>query len=176
MSQTTCETVITDVGLTVASVVACIFGTVSLFFGWRCLSWASIIFVDSYLIAVILTAAIRADKKNKTYQSEWKANWLFPSRRVGVITIPLLAFALIIAFAGLYWSTHGERDFKGDFSTYIDSLYFSLVTLTTVGYGDIAPLSEFARKIVMLEISSGFLVLIGAFPLLISRISDYSDD
>jgi voltage-gated potassium channel len=67
----------------------------------------------------------------------------------------------------------GKVILRADFSSYIDSLYFSLVTLTTVGYGDIVPLTEFARKIVMLEIVSGFLVLIGAFPLLISRISNF---
>jgi hypothetical protein len=33
----------------------------------------------------------------------------------------------------------------------IDMLYFSLVTLATVGYGDILPQSEFARMLAMLE-------------------------
>ncbi len=78
-----------------------------------------------------------------------------------------------MSFAGLYWSINGGGNFKPDFATETDSLYFSLVTLTTVGYGDIVPLCEEARKLVMFEISSGFLVLIGAFPLLISRVSDF---
>jgi len=54
-----------------------------------------------------------------------------------------------------------------------DFIYFSLVTLTTLGYGDITPISNEARQLVVHEISSGFLLLIGAFPLLISRISNF---
>lgn len=162
-----------DFFLVVASLVAVGSAFLSLYKGWPVLSYGSILATDVYLIAVILTAAVRADKKNNTYQFEWVACWLFPSRRVGVLTIPLLALVLIVSFAGLYYSINGGGNFKPDFATDTDALYFSFVTLTTVGIGDIAPLSEEARKLVMFEISSGFLILIGAFPLLISRVSNF---
>ena len=43
-------------------------------------------------------------------------------------------------------------------------MYFSFVTLTTLGYGDIAPVSQFARLLAMLEAVLGqlFMVLLVA--------------
>jgi len=173
MSESSRKNIALDCSFAVVSLAALTCGWLSLYCDWYYLSWAPIVVTDLYMFAVIFTAAVRADKKKETYQCGWVADWLFPSRRAGVITIPLMVFALVLSFAGLYWGLPGEGNFTYDFSSRMDSLYFSLVTLTTVGYGDFAPLSESARELVIYEISSGFLVLIGAFPLLISRVSEF---
>ena len=162
-----------DIGLMVASLLVAIGGWCSVYHNSQCAAWLSIGATDLYLFAVILIAAVRADKEKNTYKSGWELPWLFPSRRAGVITIPLMAFALVLSFAGLFWALSGNCNFTIAFSNQKDAVYFSLVTLTTVGYGDIAPVSEQARDLVILEIGSGFLVLIGAFPLLISRVSQF---
>ena len=51
-------------------------------------------------------------------------------------------------------------------STYIYNLYhfiyFSVITFSTVGYGDIAPVSEAARFVVMLEIFLSFFIVVFA--------------
>lgn len=47
-----------------------------------------------------------------------------------------------------------------------DFLYFSLVTLTTLGYGDITPTSQFAKGITVLEAISGVFYM----GLIISRL------
>lgn len=47
----------------------------------------------------------------------------------------------------------------------IDCLYFSTITIATVGYGDIRPVYPVAKAAVMLEVVAGFLwivVCIGA--------------
>ena len=44
-----------------------------------------------------------------------------------------------------------------------ESLYFSLVTLSTLGYGDILPLSSVTRVLVSLEIVTGVLLLLFGF-------------
>lgn len=41
--------------------------------------------------------------------------------------------------------------------------YFSVITFSTVGYGDIAPISEAARFVVMLEIFLSFFLVVFAF-------------
>jgi voltage-gated potassium channel Kch len=46
------------------------------------------------------------------------------------------------------------------------SFYFSLITLTTVGFGDIAPLAEMARMLASLEALTGTLFI----AILISRL------
>lgn len=39
-------------------------------------------------------------------------------------------------------------------------IYFSVITFSTVGYGDIAPVSEVARFVVMLEIFLSFFIIV----------------
>jgi voltage-gated potassium channel len=57
--------------------------------------------------------------------------------------------------------------------TFPESLYFSLVTLSTVGYGDIQPHTGFARLITATEILLGVLLLLFGFSAIISHRSDW---
>lgn len=47
--------------------------------------------------------------------------------------------------------------------SFVEALYFSIVTLSTVGYGDVVPLSYLARIVVALQIVSGILLLLFGF-------------
>lgn len=47
--------------------------------------------------------------------------------------------------------------------SFVESLYFSIVTLSTVGYGDIVPISYTARIVVSLQIVAGVLLLLFGF-------------
>ncbi len=54
---------------------------------------------------------------------------------------------LLLTVAAIFWAFEQENindEAGGEFS-YIDSLYFTIVTVTTVGYGDIVPITESAR-------------------------------
>ena len=89
--------------------------------------------------------------------------------------VPAFAFLtfyslLVIVFAALYrvidrftpaaqFSVHGVAQ---DLS-FGDALYFSLVTLATVGYGDITPLSPAVRVVVALQVVLGLLLLLFGF-------------
>lgn len=54
---------------------------------------------------------------------------------------------LATAFCLLWFDRHGLRDnIDGDLS-FADILYFTMITVTTVGYGDIVPVTERARLI-----------------------------
>ena len=60
--------------------------------------------------------------------------------RVGVLLVIVLMTVLLMYFEG------GLIDSKtGTEPTFLDTLYFTMVTITTVGYGDIVPVSTFAR-------------------------------
>jgi len=67
----------------------------------------------------------------------------------------LLTLVLIILGTGtlFYHFVEGWR--------WLDSLYFSVVTLTTIGYGDLAPQTGFGKLFTIIYIFSGLGVLVG---------------
>ena len=54
-------------------------------------------------------------------------------------------------------------------------LYFSLVTLTTLGYGDILPVSVAAQMLVVLEVSIGYVMLGGFISILSNKLARRAD-
>ncbi len=90
---------------------------------------------------------------------------------VGYLTI----IVLFATFFGATWKLEGGVSFSGLPSTPPLStfLYFSLVTASTVGYGDIAPRSEIARMLAGLELLSSIawtLVVFAAVAIRFSRV------
>jgi len=54
-------------------------------------------------------------------------------------------------------SFRGLSEVDGPFPIPSELLYYSFITLTTVGYGDITPVNSYARSLAMLEAISGVL-------------------
>lgn len=77
----------------------------------------------------------------------------------------LLALALLLLSTFIVW-IDGESyvdNTAGDGISFIDALYYSTVTLTTTGYGDITPMAPHARLInalIITPVRVGFLVLL----------------
>jgi voltage-gated potassium channel len=68
-----------------------------------------------------------------------------PFRIIAFRLLIVIIIILIIALIFWYFEKDHIKDDAGDDFTYIDSLYFTVVTITTLGYGDIVPVSEEAR-------------------------------
>ncbi len=67
-------------------------------------------------------------------------------------------FAIIFIYSsGIYQAEHGVNGEK--FETFLDAVYFSVVTMTTVGFGDITPVSEAGRGLTILMILSGIALI-----------------
>ena len=87
----------------------------------------------------------------------------------------LLAVLLFtIAFALLWWDRDGLRDQLDEEVSFTDVIYFTMITVSTVGYGDIVPVSTNARLIdalVVTPIRFGlwFLFLGTAYQLIIRQ-------
>jgi hypothetical protein len=92
----------------------------------------------------------------------------------------LIAWAILVTFAREYAEvySHDATSFRagGAGLTAEDFFYFSLVTFTTTGYGDISPASSPARHIVTLQLLASFLFLTFYVGLLASRLSRVGDD
>ena len=69
--------------------------------------------------------------------------------RVLIVLAALLATTVLV-----YVDRRGYQDVRGEaLMTFLDCLYYSAVTLSTTGYGDITPVSEFARLINVIAIT-----------------------
>jgi voltage-gated potassium channel len=66
----------------------------------------------------------------------------------------------VVSFAGMYvmMSSWSEAAFSESLGK-TDGLYFSLTTATTIGYGDISPVTEGARIVVMVQMVTNVAVL-----------------
>ncbi len=76
-----------------------------------------------------------------------------------------LALVLVggVIFGGIY--TQLGVDF-GDHPTALSPLYFSFVTFTTLGFGDVVPTGTWAQLAVMIEVSFGYMGLGGLLSIL----------
>jgi voltage-gated potassium channel len=95
--------------------------------------------------------------------------------RLDRLVRPMMAFVtfyglLVVVFACLYriadltarvpqFTLHGEPARI----SFVDSLYYSVATITTLGFGDIAPASLLVRAITAMEVVSGILMLLFGF-------------
>jgi Ion channel len=79
----------------------------------------------------------------------------FPTHVLRSIFMLFISLALTVAaFGALYSSTRFAFN-TGSRLARFDAVYFSFVTMTTVGYGDIFPTSHLSRVIVMCELITG---------------------
>jgi voltage-gated potassium channel len=95
--------------------------------------------------------------------------------RIAGLLVPIFAFftfysLLVIVFATFYriidrfseaaqFLVHGQPKAL----TFTESLYFSIITLSAVGYGEVVPITSLVRGIVAVEIICGVMLLLFGF-------------
>lgn len=105
-------------------------------------------------------------------------------QRIAHHVIPMFAFLtvyslLVVVFASTYRvlsSTSSTVHFVVDRVpkelSFADALHFSIATLSTVGYGDIVPVSSLARSIAAMEVVVGIMLLLFG----VSELIEYARD
>ncbi len=63
----------------------------------------------------------------------------------------------------------------GSYPTALSPFYFSVVTLTTLGFGDVAPNSIGGQIVVMLEVSTGYIMLGGLLSIFSNKLARRGD-
>jgi hypothetical protein len=149
-------------------------------------------FTDLYLVAVLIEVALRVTPRG----SRTKSYIMFelPERTWSLLQLAFLLWIATAGFARIYIETDGiahvihdaasvtasvggnQRYATLDTSSVVlsqpfDAVYFSAVTLMTLGYGDYVPVKPLARMVVVFQLLSGLLLLLGAFPLVVSRLA-----
>lgn len=72
----------------------------------------------------------------------------------------LWVVGVILTFALLFYLNPGMVQYSagGEVTYFIDNLYFSVVTFTTLGYGDITAVTTLGRILVLIEVMFGYLM------------------
>ena len=78
----------------------------------------------------------------------------------GVILSRILftLFTIIFIFSGLIYQVEHKIN-PEKFGTFLDAVYFSVVTMTTVGFGDVVPISQAGRSLTLLMILTGIAMI-----------------
>jgi voltage-gated potassium channel len=78
-------------------------------------------------------------------------------RLLNVIKLFLTIFMIFFISSGLFF--HVENAINPNVQTFGDAFYFTVVTLSTVGFGDIIPMSEAGKWVTVLMILSGIILI-----------------
>jgi hypothetical protein len=144
-------------------------GIVSLLYEWReiyaLLLYAAFIF---YLGILIACCAIKSRHNKEIFP--------LPDRTWALLLILLMLSGNISNFGNLYIQSKEVKEQVAKEKPLLeeasDAIYFSTVTITTLGYGDFVPVGSKARRYVVLQLVSGVLLLLFIFPIVASRLSD----
>jgi len=141
-----------------------IMGFISLNCRISCLASVTACGVDLFLIVLLFEASLRKAPD----QPFW---FELAHRAYFVLMFVFLLVALVCSFGMLY--VNSGDIYRGNelLTRSVDAAYFSLVTITTLGYGDFAPQFTHGRWLVMAELGSGILLLLLIVPALASRLA-----
>jgi hypothetical protein len=76
-----------------------------------------------------------------------------------VVKVLRLLVIVIASFTVLNYALRSFIFEKWDSFTIVDSFYFTCVTITTLGYGDISPETQLGKIFIVIQALSGFLVI-----------------
>ena len=75
-----------------------------------------------------------------------------------VTRILFTIFSIIFIYSGLIYQVEHSVN-PQDFGTFFDAVYFAVVTMTTVGFGDVTPTSEAGKLMTVLMILTGIALI-----------------
>jgi hypothetical protein len=162
------------VWITEASLVAGLGFLIGSYFSLRTLQWGTLIF--GFCAVLVLSAEYGYASAAYTYDYRRKsifelilaARWNQPavaSRGREALLTMMMSYVLFVFFFGCLYHLLAAIPgaFHGDVEGVIDAMYFSTATALTIGYGDIYPVSDAARFVVIIQGAVSLLYVVFLF-------------
>ncbi len=112
-----------------------------------------------YLLVIRVVRVLRIFRVLKLALYMGEANTLMRALRQSqhkIIVFFMAVLTLVILFGALMYMIEGEAN---GFTSIPQSIYWAIVTLTTVGYGDISPKTDLGRALASLVMVMGYSIL-----------------
>ena len=84
--------------------------------------------------------------------------WLAADDRLIITRILFTLFSIVFIYSGLIYQVEHPKN-PTVIENFLDAFYFAVVTMTTVGYGDITPVSKVGKLVTVLMILSGIAII-----------------
>ena len=150
-------------------------GTVTIFLNWLDYFFSNpvsdLVFFFSFFCfnLFIVVFMVRHIAKSKKVNVTIIINSINGYLLIGILGAVLLAMAEILQ-KFLYHLDTGAINFAGGTAQgFHDFLYFSFITLTTLGYGDVTPVSAFAKSVTLIIAVTGQLYLTILIAILVGK-------
>lgn len=106
------------------------------------------------------------------FVDRYKSKWGLRSTNRAIILALINYFELIVGFAYLYMFSGSIASNSTILGKPLESLYFSFVTITTLGYGDFSPVKPLGQILVIVETMMGVILLVLIIGTYITGIND----
>lgn len=100
---------------------------------------------------------------------------ILSSKKFELLTLLLFAIIMILISSVLVYVMEAMNP-SSPINTLFDAVYWSVVTIFTVGYGDIVPVTEEGRSVAMLVIFSGIAVISFATSIIVTAFTEKLDE
>ena len=150
-------------------------GTIPIFLNWLSYfiiyDWVKITMYFSFFCFNVFIAVfmIRHIAKSKNVTLTILINSINCYLLIGVLGALLLAMEEILRKIGFHLDAGGINFAGGGVQGFHDYLYFSFVTMTTLGYGDVTPVSSFAKSTTTIIAVAGQLYLTILVAMLVAK-------
>jgi voltage-gated potassium channel len=84
---------------------------------------------------------------------------IFVERKFELYTLAILSGIVIFFGSTIIFVYEGPSGVNDNINHYFDAVYWSLITISTVGYGDIVPVTPEGKFVTLILIINGFLVI-----------------
>ena len=97
---------------------------------------------------------------------------VFKERKFELFTLALLYITAVFFSATIMYIYEGPVGVNPKIEHFFDAVYWSIITISTVGYGDVTPMTVEGKLVTLILIISGFLVIAFGTSIITTGLSD----